>query len=119
MNSYSSYNNPLVSTLHGILKRLQNNQEIVILGPGKGSRVVLMNVKYYICGMNYITNDRSKFKLLTEDPTSLPEGQLQRFLNLKMKYFLIKMYISVFILQALDQPEWTDYLNYLKYLTLY
>ena len=90
MNSYSSYNIPLVSTLHGILKRLQNNQEIVILGPGKGSRVVLMNVKYYICGMNYITNDRSKFKLLTEDPTSLPEGQLQRFLKLKNEVFFNK-----------------------------
>lgn len=81
MSSYSSYNNPLVSTLHGILKRLQNSQEIVILGPGKGSRVVLMNVKYYICGMNYITNDRSKFKLLTTDPTSLWEEQLKWFLR--------------------------------------
>ena len=31
--------------------------------------------------MNNIINDRSKFKLLAEDPTSLREGQLQRFLR--------------------------------------
>ena len=31
--------------------------------------------------MNNIINDRSKFKLLTEDPTSLREGQLQRLLR--------------------------------------
>ena len=31
--------------------------------------------------MNKIINDRFKFKLLTTDPTSLREGQLQRFLR--------------------------------------
>ena len=52
-NSCYSYNKPLVSTLkkHGILKMLQNNQEIVILGPGKGNYI-----------MNHIINDESKFK---------------------------------------------------------
>ena len=43
-----------------------------------------MNRKDYICGMNNIINDWFKFKLSTEHPTSLREGQLQRFLrNLK------------------------------------
>ena len=40
-----------------------------------------MNRKDYICGINNIINDWSKFKLLTEDPTSLRERQLQRFLR--------------------------------------
>ena len=97
-NSCYSYNKPLVSTLkkHGILKMLQNNQEIVILGLGRGNYI-----------MNHIINDESKFKQLTADPTSLREGQLQRLKKkkLKMKVFLIKMYIKVCILQVLYQPQ--------------
>ena len=82
-NSYYSYYKPSVSTLkkHGILKRLRNNREIVILRPDKGNGVVIMSRKDYICGMNDIIDDRSKFKLLTKDPTSLGEGQLQRSLR--------------------------------------
>ena len=82
-NSYYSYYKPSVSTLkkHGILKRLRNNREIVILRPDKGNGVVIMSRKDYICGKNDIIDDRSKFKLLTKDPTSLGEGQLQRFLR--------------------------------------
>ena len=47
----------------------------------KGNGIVIMNRKDYICGTNNIINDRFKFKLLAEDPTSLREGQLQRFLR--------------------------------------
>ena len=121
-NLYYSYYKPSVGTLkkHGILKRLRNNQEIVILRPDKGNGIVIMNRKDYICGMNNIINDRSKFKLLTEDPTSLREGQLQRFLRkLKNEGFLMMMYIKVFILRVLDQLECTAYLNYIKCLILY
>ena len=66
-NSYYSYYKPSVSTLkkHGILKRLRNNREIVILRSDKGNGVVIINRKDYICGMNKTINDRSKFKLLT------------------------------------------------------
>ena len=39
----------------------------------------MVNRRDYICGMNKIIIDRSKLKLLTADPTSLREGQLQRF----------------------------------------
>ena len=82
-NSYYSYCKPSVSTLtkHGILKRLRNNQEIVILRPDKGNSVVITNRKNYICDMNNIIHDRSKFKLLTTDPRSLREEQFQRFLK--------------------------------------
>ena len=91
----------------------------MILRPDKGNGVVIMNRKDYICGMNNIINDRSKFKLLTEDPTPLRKGQLQRFLRkLKNEGFLMMMYIKVFILRVLDKLECTAYLNYLKFFTL-
>ena len=48
--------------------------------------------------MNNNINDRSKFKLLTEDPTPLREGQLQRFLR-KLKnegFFNDDVYKSVY-----------------------
>ena len=67
------------------------------LRPDKGNGVVIMNRKDYICGMNNIINDRSKFKLLTEDATSSREGQLQRFLR-KLKneeFFNDDVYKSV------------------------
>ena len=57
-----------------------------------------MNGKDYICGMNNIINDRSKFQLLTEDIRSLREGQLQRFLR-KLKnegFFNDDVYKSVY-----------------------
>ena len=53
----------------------------MILRPDKGNGVVILNRKDYICDMNNIINDRSKLKLLTADPTSLRECQLQRFLR--------------------------------------
>ena len=56
----------------------------MILRPEKDNDFVILNRKYYICCMNKIIKDRFKFKLLTTDPTSLREGQLQRFL-IKLK----------------------------------
>ena len=90
----------------------------MILRPDKGNGVVIMNRNDYICGMNNI-NDRSTFKLLTEDPTSMHEGQLQRFLRkLKNEGILMMMYVKVFILWVPDQPECMAYPNYIKCLTL-
>ena len=82
-NSHYSYCKPSGTTLKklGIFKRLQNNQEIVILRPDKGNDVVTMNRRDYICSMINIINDQSKVKSLTADPTSLREGQLQRCLR--------------------------------------
>ena len=77
---------------------LRNNRQIVVLRQDKGNGIVIMNRKDYICGMNNIINDRSKFKLSTEDPTSLPEWQLQRFLR-KLKnerFFNDDAYKSVY-----------------------
>ena len=52
-----------------------------LLRPDNGNGNVILNKKDDICGMNNIINDRPKFKLLTADPTSLREGQLQKFLR--------------------------------------
>ena len=74
----------------------------MILRPDKDNAMVIMNRKDYICGMNNIINNRPKFKLLREDPTSLREGQLQKFLRkLKNEGLLMMMYIQVFILRVL------------------
>ena len=51
------------------------------LRPGKGNGIVILNKKDFICGMNNIINDRSKFKLLTADSSSLRERKLQWFLR--------------------------------------
>ena len=70
----------------------------MILRPDKGNSVVIMNRKDYICGMNNIINDRSKFNLLREDPTSLRQGKLQKFLR-KLKnegFFNDDVYTSVY-----------------------
>ena len=58
---------------------LQNNQEIVVLRPDRGDDVVIINRKDYICGMNNIINDTSKFKLLTADLTSYRKGSYKGF----------------------------------------
>ena len=57
---------------------LQNNQEIVVLRPDRGNDVII-NRKDYICGMNNIINDTSKFKLLTADLTSYRKGSYKGF----------------------------------------
>ena len=70
----------------------------MILRPDKGNSVVILNRKDYICGISNIINDRSKFKLLTADPTSSRERQLQRFLR-KLKdegFFDEDVYQSVY-----------------------
>ena len=69
-----------------------------------------MNRKDYICGMNNIINDKSKFKLLTADRASSGEGQLKRFLRkLKIGGFLLKMYIKVFILSSVNVTKSADH----------
>ena len=66
-------------TKHGILKKLRNNKDIVILRPDKGNGVVIMDAITYKSKMYELLNDESKFKQLTSDPTKLREGELQRY----------------------------------------
>ena len=82
-NSYYSNYKPTRAALkkHGILKKLRNNKDIVILRPDKGNGVVIMDAITYKSKMYELLNDESKFKQLTSDPRKLREGQLQRYLR--------------------------------------
>ena len=89
-NSYVVSYKPSKSALkkHGILKKLKNNSDIVIVKPDKGNAVVILDRTSYDECLLKILNDTSKFKVLTEDPTFYREGQLQRrLLKLKKKGF--------------------------------
>ena len=99
-NSYYSNYKPTRAALkkHGILKKLRNNKDIVILRPDKGNGVVIMDAITYKSKMYELLNDESKFKQLTSDPTKLREGQLQRYLRkLKNKgYFDESIYDYIY-----------------------
>ena len=91
-----------------------------MLRPDKGNGLATLNRKDYICGMNNIINERSKFKLLIADPASLQEGQLQRFLR-KLKdegFFNANVYKSVYPTGSRPARMYV-YLNYMKRSTLY
>jgi len=71
---------------HGIFKNLWKNKDIVILQPGKGNEVVVLDRTAYNRGILKTINDTSKFKPLSIDPTLNREGKLQLFLrDLKKK----------------------------------
>ena len=69
----------------GILKKLRNNKDIVILRPDKYSGVVIIDKITFKSKMYELLNDESKFKQVTSEPTKLCEGQLQRYLR-KLNY---------------------------------
>ena len=88
-NVYLDYK-PSKSSLrkHNVLKRLKQNDTIVITRPDKGNGVVIINKQDYIRSIQDILSDERKFKILSEDPTLYREGQLQRrLLKLKKKDF--------------------------------
>ena len=71
-----------------VLKKLRNNQDLIITRPDKGNGVVILNRKDYIEMMNDILKDVSKFRMLDNDVTVAREGKLQRYLlSLKKKGF--------------------------------
>ena len=84
-NLAHGYVNSYKPTLHAFKKHrnlkilANNNKDIVILRPDKGSRSVILNRDDYIKKLFDIISDTSKFKKLPADPKLLREGQLQRF----------------------------------------
>ena len=61
----------------------------MIIRPDKGNGVVVMDRVIYNQQMYAFSSDKNKFKKLSEDPTKLCEGQLQRYLReLEKKQFL-------------------------------
>ena len=82
-NSYYNNYKPTRTVLEkqGILKQFRNNKDIVILRPGKGNGVVIMDKIRHKSKMYELLNDESKFKQLTNDPTKLRECQLKCYLR--------------------------------------
>ena len=60
----------------------------MIIRPGKGNGVVVMDRVIYNQQMYALLSDKNKFKKLSEDPTKLRVGRLQSYLReLKKKVF--------------------------------
>ena len=90
-NSYYSNYRPSLNTLkkQKILAKLRRNKDIVVIRPDKGNGVVVMDRVIHNQQMHALLNGKNKFKKLSEDPTKLHEGQLQRYLReLKKTQFL-------------------------------
>ena len=84
VNSHKTTKNALRK--HKILKKLRNNNNIVITKPDKGNGVIIVDRIYYMSSMYEIVNDTSKFLKSRPDPTICRENKLQRFLcSLKNK----------------------------------
>ena len=64
------------------INTLQNNDDIIITKPDKGSGVVLLNKSDYVDNMNEILDDQSKFKrpgpVFSNDNTASIESRLQK-----------------------------------------
>ena len=59
VNSYKPTKNALRK--HKTLKKLRNNNNILIAKPDKGDRVVIVDRIYYMSRMYEVVNDKSKF----------------------------------------------------------
>ena len=89
VNSYKPSKNALRK--HKILKKLRNNNEILITKPDKGNGVIIVDRNLYKSSLYNIANDTSKFLKLSSEPTITREGKLQRFVRtLKNKGFFTK-----------------------------
>ena len=73
------------------MKKLRNNNNILIIKPDKGNGVVIVDRIYYMSSMYEVVNDTSNFLKLRSDPTIYRENKLQRFLrSLNNKDFFTK-----------------------------
>ena len=56
-------------------------EKVVLLTPDKGNGVVIMNINDYKDSMHALFSDRSKFRILTDDPTNSRFSSLQQYLR--------------------------------------
>ena len=75
---------------HKILKKLRNNNNILITKPDKGNGVVIVGRIYYRSSMYGIVNDTSRFSKLRSDPTICRENSKRFLLSLRNKDFFTK-----------------------------
>ena len=90
VNSYNPTKRALQK--HRILKKLRNNNTILITKSDKGKAIVIVDRIYYMSSLYQIVNDTSKFLELRSDPTICSENKLQR-----LKIFLPKMFMTTYI----------------------
>ena len=92
-NTYINSSKPTKKTLrkHKILRKLRNNNNILITKPDKENGVVIVDRIYYMSSMYEIVNNTLKFLKLRSDPTICRENKPQIFLrSLKNKDFFTK-----------------------------
>ncbi|XP_065658976.1 uncharacterized protein LOC136083502 [Hydra vulgaris] len=83
---------------HKILKRLRNNENIVITRPDKGNGIIVLNKIDYINSLHNIISNKTKFKELKEDPTIKREISLQGYLRklYELKCFEKDIYTKIY-----------------------
>ena len=93
-NTYVNSYNPTKRALqkHRILKKLRNNNTILITKSDKGKAIVIVDRIYYMSSLYQIVNDTSKFLELRSDRTICSENKLQR-----LKIFSPKMFMTTYI----------------------
>ena len=79
---YSNYK-PTANALrkHKIVKKLRNNENIIIVRPDKGNGVVILDKNIYLSKMHDLISDKTKFKCLKKDPTITRQEKLQKRLR--------------------------------------
>ncbi|CAM2729790.1 unnamed protein product [Rotaria socialis] len=83
-NEFRQQNNKLDSkekNYRAILKKLREDDSIIITRPDKGRGIVVMNRQDYVNKMLTILNDSTKFSFLLEDPTIKREKLLNDLLK--------------------------------------
>ena len=74
---------------HRALKRLQNDEDIVILPADKGRATVVMDKTEYFDKMDLLVNDKRTYEDLTVNPAlKLQKGLNAKLLELKKRYLL-------------------------------
>ena len=102
LSSYRPSSNDLKK--HRTLQTLKNNPNVMILKPDKGNGVVILDRNIYLDSCFNILNDKSKFKLLDNDPTLLREGRLKRFISQLKKKRSIDANTYCYIFPKGSQP---------------
>ncbi|XP_065667600.1 uncharacterized protein LOC136087905 [Hydra vulgaris] len=87
---------------HKILKRLRNNENIVITRPDKGNGIIVLNKIDYKNSLHNIISNKIKFKELKEDPTIKREISLQVYLRqlYKLKCFEKDIYTKIYPVES-------------------
>ena len=62
-----------------ILRNLK--ERVVLMNPDKGNGVVIMDIKDYKDSMHALFSDRSKFRILSDDPTNSRFSSIQQYLR--------------------------------------